>query len=166
MFVDAETRDRIASYAKNLGDYMENGKPTATFRHDVPTHLSGVYKTLLQYGFSMSKRYGRGFKRNIRFDDVAQSFCVDVLLPGAEKWDTVTHEMAYEDNKIAETSKANDRAVVLSSQTTNNVQPSSASGAASVDDTQAASGSGQSTASRSGSSSSSIMDDQIWGSDK
>ena len=52
-FVDVETRDRIASYARNLGDYIENGKATATFRHDIPSHLAGVQKTLLQWPTNM-----------------------------------------------------------------------------------------------------------------
>ena len=53
VFADAETRDRVAPYARNLGSFIQNGKPTATFRHEVPTHLSGVYKTLLQYGYTI-----------------------------------------------------------------------------------------------------------------
>ena len=99
MFADSETRDRVASYARNLGAFVEGGKPTATFRHEVPTHLGGVYKTLLQYGFKMASRYGKDFKRNIRYDDVALSFCIDVLLPGAASWVTVSYERALQDRK-------------------------------------------------------------------
>ena len=99
VFADSETRDRVASYARNLGAYIENGKPTATFRHEVPTHLGGVYKTLLQYGYMMSGRYGRGFKRNIRYDDIALSFCIDVLLPGTTNWVTVSYERALQDRR-------------------------------------------------------------------
>ena len=46
-FLDLETKDRVGSYAKNLGEYIENGKATATFRHEIPSHLTGVHRTLL-----------------------------------------------------------------------------------------------------------------------
>lgn len=55
MFTDMETRDRIASYARNLSCYIEKGKPTVTFRHDIPSFLLGVHKVMLQYGFEMGK---------------------------------------------------------------------------------------------------------------
>ena len=80
-FLDVETRDRIASYARNLGDYVEGGRPTATFRHDIPVHLAGVHRTLMHYGYAMKGRYGLNFRKNIRFDDVSLSFCIDILIP-------------------------------------------------------------------------------------
>ena len=102
-FVDVEARDRIASYARNLGEYIGDGKATATFRHDIPSHLTGVHKTLLHNGYSMAKKHGKGFKRNIRFDDSALTFCINVLLPGKDsKWITVSHERAYEDRREGE----------------------------------------------------------------
>ena len=99
VFTDAETRDRIGSYARNLGQYVERGKPTVTFRHDVPAHLAGVHKILLKYGFIMGNKYGKGFRRNIRFDDVARSFCIDICLPGKNDWITVDHEQALLDHQ-------------------------------------------------------------------
>ena len=54
-FVDVETRDHVASYARNLGDYIVDGKPTATFRHEIPTFLSGVHKTALQWQANTEK---------------------------------------------------------------------------------------------------------------
>ena len=106
-FIDVETRDRIASYARNLGDFIENGKATATFRHDIPSHLAGVHKTLLQYGFAMGKKHGRGFKRNIRFDDTALTFCIDIMIPanGNKDWVTVTHDQALVDRRRIEMQK-------------------------------------------------------------
>ena len=102
-FVDVETRDRIASYARNLGDYVENGRPTATFRHDIPVHLAGVHRTLMQYGFAMKMRYGTYFRKNIRFDDAARTFCIDILIPGPfQEWETVTYERALFDCKTKE----------------------------------------------------------------
>ena len=96
-FVDVETRDRVSSYARNLGDYIDKGKATVTFRHDIPSHLAGVHRTLLQYGHDMGKKHGKGFKRNIRFDDTALSFCIDVCIPGnGGKWITVSYDRAYD----------------------------------------------------------------------
>ena len=114
-FVDMETRDRIASYSRNLGDYVENGKPTVTFRHEIPAFLSGVHKTLMQYGFAMGKRYGRGFRRNIRFDDPSLSFCIDICLPGKNKWDTVNYEQALLDCQQRAKEAARDKEEEMSS---------------------------------------------------
>ena len=102
-FVDLETRDRIGSYARNLGEYIENGKATATFRLDVPSHLTGVHRTLMQYGYDLNKKHGHGFKRNIRPDDTSMSYCIDVLIPGQNngRWSTVSYDQAYADRQIA-----------------------------------------------------------------
>ena len=102
-FVDLETRDRVGSYARNLGDYIANGKATATFRLDIPSHLTGVHKTLLQYGYELGTKHGRGYKRNIRPDDAAMSYCIDVMIPGQNngKWTTVSYEEAFADKQQA-----------------------------------------------------------------
>ena len=115
-FADVETRDRIASYARNLGDFIENGKPTATFRHEIPTHLGGVHKALMQYGYALSVKYGKGFKRNVRFDDAALTLCVDILIPGGDgKWVTVDYDTALNDRKAADRWNIRQRAGSLSS---------------------------------------------------
>ena len=88
-FTDVETRDHVASYAKNLGDFIVQGKPTATFRHEIPTYLSGVHKTFIQYGYLMVTKHGRGLKRNMRFDDVTQSLCIDIKMPSSSSWITI-----------------------------------------------------------------------------
>ena len=56
----------------------------------------------MQYGFALSKRFGPGFRRNVRFDDTAQSFCIDVCLPGKNTWESVDYETAYQDVKGSE----------------------------------------------------------------
>ena len=118
-FGDVETRDRIASYARNLGELVDNGLPTATFRHEIPTFLSGVHKTFMQYGYAMSAKYGKGFKRNVRFDDITYSFCIDVRMPGAnQNWITVSHERALKDlqaTRRAEEKKNGDRLTSIGS---------------------------------------------------
>ena len=61
----------------------------------------------------MSAKYGKGFKRNIRFDDITYSFCIDVRMPGAnQSWITVSHERALGDlqaTRRAEERKNGDR---------------------------------------------------------
>ena len=100
VFADVETRDRVCSYARNLAQYVDsNNKPTAGVRMYVPTHLGGVYKTLLQYGFNMRERYGPEFRRNIRFDDGEMSLCIDIKVPGKAKWVTVSHAHALADSR-------------------------------------------------------------------
>ena len=66
----------------------------------VPTHLGGVYKTLLQYGHNMRQKHGTEFKRNIRFDDAELSLAIDIKLPGKDsKWVSVTYEHALADRR-------------------------------------------------------------------
>ena len=67
----------------------------------VITHLGGAYKVLLQYGHSMRKRHGPEFKRNIRFDDAELSLCIDVRLPGKEKWITISHGHVLADRRAS-----------------------------------------------------------------
>ena len=115
-FVDVETRDRFASYAKNLGEFIQDGKPTATFRHDIPVHLTGAHRTLMQYGHFMKNKYGHEFKKNIRFDDINHSFCIDMLIPGQHKWETVSYLRALEDCKTRTMQVEQQRGSALSSQ--------------------------------------------------
>ena len=77
LFSSIEVRDRVASYARNLAEFIDGqGKPTAGIRIDVPDHLSGVHRTLLQYGHAMWSKHRRdpNLKRNLRFDDVERPF--------------------------------------------------------------------------------------------
>ena len=102
LFNDIETRDRVVSYARNLAPFVdEKGKPTAGVRFDIPDHLTGVHKTLLQYGHALWTKYNKDqdFKRNIRFDDTEKSFCMNVKLPGKQSWITVDHGRALADKR-------------------------------------------------------------------
>ena len=92
-------RDRIASYARNLSPFSSGGKPTAGLRLDVPTHLKGVYKALMQYGYALKVKHGDGLKRNVRFDDMEQTMCMDVKFPKESKWVTLDFDMAMEDKR-------------------------------------------------------------------
>ena len=102
LFADIETRDRIASYARNLGQFVDGkGKPTAGIRYEIPDHLTGVHRTLLQYGHALWTKNNKSadFKRNVRFDDTSMTFCLDVKLPGKTTWLSVTHERAAKERK-------------------------------------------------------------------
>ena len=70
---------------------------------------------MMQYGFALNKRYGQGFRRNVRFDDTAQSFCIDVCLPGKNKWESVDYETAYQDVKNNEDEERRSRGDSLAS---------------------------------------------------
>ena len=168
MFVDMETRDRIASYARNLSSYIENGKPTATFRHDIPSFLSGVHKVMLQYGFEMGKKHGKGFKRNVRFDDINQSFCIDVCLPGKNKWHTVTYEQAMMDRRERAAEAAGTRGGLLSTRTScsRSSSTSSMGETSSSGDSLSGGSAGTSSSATTGlpaAGSSSTRDDPTWG---
>ena len=41
----------------------------------------------------------KDFKRNVRFDDVEMTFCLDVKFPGKESWITVKYERALRDRR-------------------------------------------------------------------
>ena len=104
VFADVESRDLVASYARNLAPFVDaQNKPTAGLRPDVPGHLGGVHRTLVQYGYAMKKRYGPHFRRNIRFEDSDLSLVVDVCIPAGGKpgkeWTTVDYQRAKEDRK-------------------------------------------------------------------
>ena len=72
----------------------------------------------MQYGYDMAKRHGPGFRRNVRFDDPAMSFCIDVLIPGSNnnKWITVPYERAREDRKSKQMEETKRHGSDLSSQ--------------------------------------------------
>ena len=103
LFSDLKTRDRIVSYARNLGQFVDGkGKPTAGIRFEIPDHLSGIHRTLLQYGRALWTKNNKSqdFQRNVRFDDVGMTFCLDVKLPGKKEWMTVTYERAARESKL------------------------------------------------------------------
>ena len=105
LFNNIETRDRITSYARNLGQFVDaKGKPTAGIRFAIPDHLTGVHRTLLQYGHALWTKNNKSgeFKRNVRFDDTGMTFCLDVKLPGKTTWLTVNHERAAKERKLSQ----------------------------------------------------------------
>ena len=105
VFGDVESCDLAASYARNLGEFTDaNNKPTAGLRPDIPGFLGGVHRTLLQYGFGLKTRYGRGFKRNIRFEDGEMTLVIDICIPDkdgkpGDDWTTVSYERALSDRR-------------------------------------------------------------------
>ena len=112
-FSDVETRDRIATYARNLGDHVgKDGKPTAGVRPDVPSYLGGIHRALLHYGYDMRNRYGKELKRNVRFEDADHTFVIDLMIPGPnnvnKKWETVDYGQVCEDRRRKAAGKKKD----------------------------------------------------------
>ena len=90
------------SYARNLAPFTDQiGKPTAGIHFDIPDHLSGIHKTLLQFGHSLWLKFNKdpGFKRNVRYDDAEKTFCMDVKFPNRNEWITVDHARALMDKR-------------------------------------------------------------------
>ena len=111
LFNSMETRDHITSYARNLGQFVDGkGKPTAGIRFEIPDHLSGVHRTLLQYGHALWLKYGKSteFKRNVRFDDAEMTFCLDVKIPSKTDWMTVSYERARREKNENASKETND----------------------------------------------------------
>ena len=69
----------------------------------------------MQYGHAMKMRYGKDFRKNIRFDDVGLTFCIDVLIPGQRAWETVTYQRALVDCRNKERKVEIQRGEALSS---------------------------------------------------
>ena len=117
LFSDIETRDRITSYARNLAPFVDiTNKPTAGVRFEIPDHLNGVHRTLLQYGHAMWKKYDKdpGLKRNVRHDDVTVSYCLDIKFPNRLDWITVSYARALADRKANSANETEDRGDLLS----------------------------------------------------
>ena len=104
LFSNKDTRDLESSYARNLAPYRDSeGRPTAGIRFDIPDHLSGIHRTLLQYGHRMWLKHNKNpeFKRNVRHDDTELSYCLDIKLPGKQKWITISYQMALADRRAS-----------------------------------------------------------------
>ena len=91
VFIDAETRDFVTGFARNLANAVDtNGNPTAGLRMDIPIQLMSVFKLLETHGRKMRDRYGKEFKRHIRYDDSARSLYLNVKLPQEENWTRIS----------------------------------------------------------------------------
>ena len=105
IFNDPEIRDLVSGYARNLSEHFDiNGKPTAGIRTDVPFHLRQTYKMLDDHGFALRKRYGEGFKRHIKFDDIKKSFFLNVKLPETDQWEVLSADFVQQIATEAESS--------------------------------------------------------------
>ena len=120
-FGSVSVRDLVASHARNLGQWIDNnGKPTAGIRLEIPDHLVGVHKDLKSYGAHLRQQHGEGLKRQIKFDDSANSFYMDVRLPNNNEWLRVSGEMAREERSAIERTQAARTRIRLSSNTSSN----------------------------------------------
>ena len=95
IFADLEGRDLVTSYAKNLADRVTpDGQPTAGLRMDIPPHLMTTFKLLESYGRDLRVRYGKDFKRHVRFDDEARSLYLNMRIPGDQNWTRISPDTA------------------------------------------------------------------------
>ena len=109
-FVDADTRDLVNSYARNLGSHVDNeGRPTAGIRTEVPYHLRGLFKILDDHGHELRTRYGRDFKRHVKFDDQMRNFYLSVKMPGARYWERISASFVFKQMSLRENSHENAR---------------------------------------------------------
>ena len=95
VFVDLESRDVVASYARNLSDRVDSaGNPTAGLRIDIPSHLMGTFKLLENHGRQLRERYGPDFKRHVRFGDTEKSLFLNIRLPSDQVWTRISPAFA------------------------------------------------------------------------
>ena len=103
IFDSSATRDYVFSHAKNLAKLPAalnagtNSRGAYGLRLDYPAHLSSDYRALDAYGAKMRSIAGKGFKRNIRYNDDEMNLYMDVNFPGQDKWIRVSAKMAKEE---------------------------------------------------------------------
>ena len=127
VFKDVSTRDLVFSYASNLAAHRSGGSPPG-IRLEFPDHLRGVFRTLETYGAEMRSRFGKDFKRSIKYDDAAMTLYIDVLFPGEQRWTKVDLEIADEElrkRRAVENESVRRRLGSLTEPTNipNNIQP-------------------------------------------
>ena len=97
IFVNLESRDFIMGFARNLAEAVDReGNPLARLRMDIPVHLMSVFRLLENHGLKMKKKYGRDFKRHIRYDDSDQSPYLNVRIPGETTWTRIGPEYPWQ----------------------------------------------------------------------
>ena len=85
VFATSRERDLVQSYAANLA--KQGGK--AGIRMEVPEHTRGLFKLFEAHGASLRGKFP-GLKRSIKFEDTSQSLCMDVRMPGKQKWHRIS----------------------------------------------------------------------------
>ena len=85
-FPDAATRDIVQSYALNLAQHRDK----AGIRLEIPPQLAGTFRLFEQHAGTLRQRFPEGFKRSIKFDDVAMDLVMDIKVPTASKWHRFT----------------------------------------------------------------------------
>ena len=95
LFCTAAARDRVLRGSANLANRKTpEGVPTAGIRIEVPLALRGVFNILERYGHFMRRRYGKGTKTHIKFDEAEMSLYCNVRLPGETEWARIMPKFA------------------------------------------------------------------------
>lgn len=104
-FKTKETRHLVMAHSYNLAPFTnDHGKPTAGVRLEIPAHLSAEFQDFQIYGRTLHAKYGKGFKRYIKFDDKEEKLFMQIRLPEEEELLLVDRDMAVE-NRRERTSK-------------------------------------------------------------
>ena len=97
VFDSSSSRDFIFSHSKNLAAANSGPERGIGMRLDYPAHLGSNYRALDQYGASLRKKVGAGFRRNIKFNDDEYDLYMDINFPAnKDRWIRVTPRMAKE----------------------------------------------------------------------
>lgn len=92
-------RDILLAAAQNMSSFVDDHRrPTAGIRLEIPPKLDGTFRLLSRFGARLRARHGEGTKRHIKFDDIEGSLCVNIKLPGDERWSNVSPAMAKADH--------------------------------------------------------------------
>jgi hypothetical protein len=95
-FYQRNDRDTVARAATNLSEWINNGKPTAGLKLEIPQHLMPTFQLLHSHGFHLRKVLGLGLKRIIKYDDLKRSLVMEVKFPNEDGWERITPKIALE----------------------------------------------------------------------
>ena len=85
VFASSRERDIVQSFATNLA----KSQGAAGVRMEIPEHLKGLFKLFEAHGAYLNRNFP-GTKRSIKYDDPAQSMCMDVRLPSSDNWHRIS----------------------------------------------------------------------------
>ena len=80
-FGDPEQRDFVFSRGKFLSEYVQDGKPTAGMRMDIPAGLVDTHKLLNDLGYQIKRRFGANTRKYVKFDTNNDNLYLEVRLP-------------------------------------------------------------------------------------
>jgi len=102
-FREIAIRDLVCSHAKNLGEQnLKEGEQRANIRLEIPAHLRETFRTLDTHGHILKTKYGRAFRRHIRYDDENRSRVLEVRTKPGERWERISPDTARFERRVRE----------------------------------------------------------------